>query len=204
MKKILLLSLFSLFILVSCKDNTTSPVVQNVIWPLAVDNYWEIKMINYDSLGNVASSLIDTTKVVSDSMCTSGKIYKLKFFNDSNVHYNDEYACNKSDGFYMVNKIQDSILAIMLYKYPCLQGEQYYLDSTFVKIESTNESVNVSAGVFNCYKYVIEINNGFFWGKSISYMSPGVGQILFEYYIGPNVNNYKINMRQELLSYKLY
>ncbi|MGA2298607.1 MAG: hypothetical protein ABSG15_13760 [FCB group bacterium] len=206
MKKILFLSLFSLIILVSCKDNTTSPVSQTVIWPLAVGNYWVIKISIYDSTGKSVFIQIDTMKVISDSIINSEKVYNIQLLHDTIFSFDYNYLCNRADGLYNYFNINNSFVASLVLKYSGNAGDTYISDSSTIKIDSINAIVKVPAGNFECYKYSVEYFNGFYWEKGPIYLSPGIGFIYEEYYIplNYNSNSFRLAMTWELLSYKLY
>ena len=203
MKYILLLSFVLILTLVKCKDNSTNPIDTHQIWPLKVGNFWSFRITTYDTLGGVSFSTIDTVIVYRDSTYKTGKIYYFKTLANGNFTFQDNAISNLSDGYNELTKVNDSLVANLIYKFPGNPGDTFISNGKPMVIESVNESIKVTAGNFVCYKYVAEENFDYQYIKQIVYLCPGIGEIVTELYQGNNKANANLETKIELLSYKL-
>ena len=143
---IVLIAIFSF----SCSkdDNTTNsnpiPITKD-IYPLAVGNQWIFK--------NNITSEIDTITITSSFDSNGDKIYAFYGYDDFSFDFD-----NPDQGFFYRDKdLWTYMSGIKKLFIPYTRVNGYVsLRSDSVKtltILSTNETVTVPAGTFNCYKY---------------------------------------------------
>lgn len=207
MKLIILLLAIVAILCVSCKQNPiNSPTEIKEIWPLKIGNKWITKTTQYDSLGKITSTTIDSMVVIKDTIINNERVFVLyQYFYSFSFRF---YVVNKSDGFYRINigwndKLQkDTISYDLGYKYPGNDGETYIGFRHNMKILSTNSIIDdINNESFNCYKYFDENQSQQgYWSKSL-YLSPGVGLIYSESYNRKTGGNLYLEIKTELQSY---
>ena len=193
MKKYFLILGFIL-ITISCKENIISPSNPKEIFPLNVGNNRIWKTTDYYSHGKEPFIYYDTLTVVKDTIINSINISIIKRINTlTNSNYFIWYY-NDNEGFkqYMYNiGHYDSTL---FYKYPGKVGDTFIDDGDTTTIEGINAICNINSVSYNCYKYIrYQYIMGY---KFISYVAPGVGFVLEEFYY-----NNILSQKTELISY---
>ena len=184
----------------SCKQPTEVNAEPDVIIPLKIGNLWVEKITIYDSLGNTMSTMIDTQKVINDTVIGNEKWYS----------YGTKYILftNKPDGYYMryINAYDTSYSITILWKYPAMVNESYNVQTGNFVVKSLNDNVTVPAGNFNCLQY------RFFYGSQPVRPNTGYEQDWFSPGLGPvrTLGNYVtqsgkdyVYYSAELISYKL-
>ena len=79
MKRMMLISLFILILVTSCKDDTTSPVIKPLntdeLIPLKIGNTWEYRFTEYDPEGFIIESFQNSIWIVKDSIYHGETVY---------------------------------------------------------------------------------------------------------------------------------
>jgi hypothetical protein len=197
---------FILFTAIGCKNSNNPLSAQSNlhIWPLAMGNSWTLRSEVYDSNGVLLDSSAFSFWVKKDTIINSTNCYMLFEMAIPLATYN----MNKSDGLwslYMSTSYQSSYL---IYKYPATVGDQYSAPATIdgvtatvnYKLISTNASVSVPAGNFNCYQYQYTDSSG---GINNIYLCPGVGPIKISHTLITSTSRIYMDLNAELKSYIL-
>ncbi len=186
MKIIFFCFLISCFF-VSCKNENKlvdPPIDTSQIIPLKIGNSWIHQVTQYDTLGNVITTVPETTLVISDTVINGKHAF---LFSSGDVFWNDD------SGFWM-KLYQKS--PILVYKYPANIGDYYSNNLTVICKDSLILSPK---GSFKCYGYSNSI--GMF------YICPGIGLIKEEYFqpkdISVSDTALYLFQKRELLDYKL-
>lgn len=181
--KNLAVSLFILFfIVIGCKDdnNIVNPSVETIeIIPLKVGNFWSYQTTIYDTLGSIVSTIIDSTRIISDTLINGKKYF---IFSTGVLRWNN-------DAGFWITIAYDSLL---LYKYPANVGDEY---SYNIKVICKDSSIVIPKGTFKCYGYSGSV--------AIDYVCPGLGLIKEEWYKKLFNGTKYLYQKQELISYQL-
>jgi hypothetical protein len=183
LRLILVLPLF--FIIAGCESEAdVSPVVEDVLMPLKINNKWIYAFTFYDSTGNVTSEVMTDYRIEDDSMYKDEKVYI-----DQSGH---AYA-NRQHGLWFLSDITTGDTLQLAFKYPCMTGDTYVGGSfTFlaapgetmtVTVASTDESVISGGKSYSCIKYIAEgyhTPTAMKTDRRVFYFSPKVGLILVE------------------------
>ncbi len=132
------------------------PVVvpDTFIVPLAIGNNWTSHFVEYDASGSVVDSGLTTTLVIGDSIINDSTWYLIS---DSTTFGDSSLWTNMDDGLWSWSDTTTPNAYLAL-KYPATAGESYPLfDPVTVTVESTNASVTVPAGTFECYYYRMHV-----------------------------------------------
>ena len=160
------------FLYVSCKNDSnpvaTIPVAEIV--PLKIGNSWTASQTNYDTLGNIVSSVEFTSSVTKDTTVL-GKTFFFTASGDSRP-----WRMNTDTGLVHVKYpfyFSDPPSLYLDYKYPTSVGDFFRRDDLDGKVIATNVTVQVPAGTFSCIKYE------FSYGLRLFevYVQPGVGEV---------------------------
>lgn len=179
-----LIALFGLLLPISCSDNSTKstddPIQSKDLIPLKIGNYWKYEIRTFDKDSNQIQ--FDTGELVieqeievfRDTMINGDKYYGIEHLVDKSKH---QYFANKEDGVYGFQDhfelgIDDSIS--LYFKYPASVGDIYNFIEGSIEIISTNETVKVLVGEFNCIVYKITDKKGVLVKF---YISPGTGYV---------------------------
>jgi|CZKP01.1.fsa_nt_gi hypothetical protein len=132
--------------------------INSPIYPLKVGNKWTFKDELILSDGTVLDNGTVTQTIVGETMIDGEKWFLL-----NSTAFVDQLITTRQDGIYIY--YSDIKAAVLKYKYPAYQGEQYVSgyeeflwDSdtlvTFqMTVDSTNEVVSVPGGQYTCLKY---------------------------------------------------
>lgn len=132
------------------------PVVvpDTFIVPLAIGNNWTSYFVEYNESGSVVDSGLTTTLVIGDSIIEDSTWYLIS---DSTTFGDSSLWTNMDDGLWAWSDTTTPNAYLAL-KYPATAGESYTLfDPVTVTVESTNASVTVPAGTFECYYYRMHV-----------------------------------------------
>jgi len=182
---ILCLLIICLFINSIC---TAHAKEKDEIIPLAVGNEWTYNVYNT----SWKNDTIRKMKITGDTLVNGEKWYILNTDDLENV------LC-KNDGnglWQIVSKMY--VTPNLALKYPAKVNEENKADIFTIKILSIDNDIEVLAGKFNCYSYLITNNTE---EELVMHISPGIGIIKMIY----NYQNKEIekNEYQELKSYIL-
>jgi hypothetical protein len=180
-KNFIILSLISItLIFIACNDTTTGPTDPNKeIMPVAVGNYWtfykyEWRNSNIDTV-NIKDSV---TNIVTEKIEFNGQDW---FKLGSGYLYH-----NGSLG--LIRMVYDStqpLKAINEYlyiQYPVKVGDVFVSgeQQDTMAVINTDKIITVPAGTFHCVDFQIT-SKVYDYKEYHSYMSPGVGQVMFQY-----------------------
>ena len=180
---------------VACHEtNEPSTTVQQPthLIPFAKGNSWTYSRTDYDTLGNVRSTYPYPTKMLYDTV-VGGVVWHAMLDVDLIVWYRDSTA---GVIMYPPNKL--------VYKYPATSQDsfQYAFGPQYLKVISTTERVQVSAGVFSCYTYLWKSEPTDYW-REYDYVCPGVGVIKKETYRASQTGEHLPWSISELSSYSV-
>jgi len=165
------------------------------ILPLAVGNRWIGKVMEYDSIGNVSSTRLDTLRV-TESRPYHGEIWyymNVFWYRDDTTH---RWFTNRADGLYSCDGEQFN-RPFQFVKYPAKPGDVAIQDSSTNpngggsergrEVDTTDLRITVPAGTFQSYLYRFFSTT---WGGDLSstgvgpgeYYAPTVGPILIGYF----------------------
>ncbi|MBM2815697.1 MAG: hypothetical protein HW421_2459 [Ignavibacteria bacterium] len=199
MKTKIIQTMAVIILLLSCKENSSSPSNQsNFIIPLKIGNSWNSKITELGSNGLVISTLNETDYILKDTVIGMHKVYCMKtIFNgiDNNLV---SYGLNKNDGLYSINIENGKVNEYLWYKYPCKVGDIYFRHGDTVKVEATDVEITVPAGKFRCVKY--HLYHEF---PSYFYLCPGIGPVKQEHFEYDSKGKLYMNGKIELISYSL-
>ncbi|MFH2048068.1 MAG: hypothetical protein ABIJ12_01365 [bacterium] len=191
---ILFIILFATLLALSCgKSNPQSSEVddnfKNVILPLNEGNIWSFDVSRYNATGGVIEKYSIYNSIGSDTIISNVKWYSMYFYDDNSL---EKYALlkNRVDGlwrrFYDESNAPFKSEELFL-KYPA-NVDDYYLienDTIMVTVISTDTTITVPGGTFNCYLYrfTYELINSYI--ISDLYFAPEIGWIKTDNYIDP-------------------
>lgn len=188
MKKMIMISLFILILVTSCKNDTTSPVINPLntdeLIPLKIGNTWDYEYTEYH--GSDQMKVKATTSVVSDIQY-QGERY---FLMQHTEHGTGEtmipkvYYINKSDGHYMILLEDNEEPETIKINYPTFVGDIIHEDENYkFYVEKVDHIYTTPAGKFKCIKYVqILYYDGKELERIINYIAPGIGRVADEIY----------------------
>lgn len=184
----------------SCDENSTEGNFSDNLIPFKLNNSWEYVHFLYDSSGNVISLDTAITQIVKDTVISGIRFYKY------GINSIDHYT-TKEDGvwlyfFHFVDSTEEHSL---YFKYPCKNGDTYSFTlgrpHALVSIISTNQSVEVEAGIFTCILYRFDLEG---LDSYINiFIAPGIGIVKYENYQKRTTNTIYKFAEERLLSYHL-
>lgn len=178
--------------IVSCKNSTNSPVSSGDLIPLKTDNMWIYRTTTADTLGNVRSTKVDTTKL-APSVTIQGINWYFFLGPGSTSPANATFLANQSDGVWGLD--QQRQRSFLLFQYPTIGGMEYTVwtdsikfgtDSAIIqfniKVISTSENIVGVKQSFSCCHYqpvshLINLRTGEVESQSVSdvYVASGIG-----------------------------
>jgi len=178
-----------------CSDNPVEPkpIDTSKLMPLAINNKWEYLADYKNSSGSSDRTDLLRITIESDSL-----IDTLHWFRAYNPNTNLFYL-NRSDGLWIKENLNEARLA---FKYPGTSGTIYQSGNLSVNIQAENIKISVSAGEFNCYKYVTYTTSPT-TDSIYYYFAPGYGMILRDLYQFEN-NLYHLKERWSLIGLRLH
>jgi hypothetical protein len=193
MKNTYLILVVFLFVISSCKDNSTNNSETKEFFPLAVGNYWNYQWVMFDTTGRIENdSIYLPEKVVGDTMIDGSKWFLYNILGYIGL------VKNGPNGLYGYSGNSTPLLE---YKYPALANEMCG-DSLYVI--ATNVSVSTKAGIFNCIEYQRIIYQSPIWIEDRRYIAVGIGKVKTEYYYSKDKKSYIKKGEINLVDYKLY
>jgi hypothetical protein len=184
----------------SCDDSTTNSYFATSLIPFKLNNSWESVHFLYDSSGIPFYADTHVTQIVKDTVISGTRFYKYG-------KYSIDHYTAKADGIWLYEFHLDSTEEHSLYfKYPCKKGDTYPFTlgrpHAVVSILSTNQSVQVEAGTFECILYRFDLDG--LDSYLDFYAAPGIGIVKAESYQSRRSGGtiYK-NSEERLLSYHL-
>ena len=160
----------------SCNENSTDSNSSDSLIPFKLNNSWEYSHFIYDTSGNVMGTFTATERIIKDTIISDIHFYK---YDNSARH-----LTSKQDGIWMYF-ISDTGVgeSSLYYKFPCKAGDIYNVTigrpPAVASVLSTNDTVTVEAGTFNCILYRFEFDIDHF---SNTYIAPGIGIIKHEFF----------------------
>ena len=185
MKKLIMLLIMGTMFLTNCKENSTDPSGDSVLWPFAVGNYWYFANYSYITSDPDTKEYFDTLKlIVEEEIVVENETwYKMNL--GDNLFKNDENGVwlldpDEDDQYLLENKT-------MILKYPSQVGDKWQEINDGSKYETIglNEQVNVEAGTFSCLHFVA--------------MNPYDDDYRTHLYFSPNVGYIKNKMIYEII-----
>jgi hypothetical protein len=210
MKKMMMISLLIMIMVISCKDDPTSPVIKPLntdeLIPLKIGNTWVHEYIGYD--GSKEMKIKGTTMVDSEIQYENAKHYLFKFTyqGTGETETPQVYYINKSDAFYMIILEDMEEPEIIRLNYPTFEGDIISEDENGkFFVEKVDEFFTTPAGKFKCIKYInISMYDGEEYSRNISYIAPGIGIIATErYHTNQNSGLQILEEKSILQSYQL-
>lgn len=217
-KLFLLFPLFSMLILIACKDNTVNPNTDTSFYPISVGNTWKYNFKDYDSTGILVYEGTFDEKFISARIKDGQLVYQF----DSPLNPPSPDCCdykyyyqNKADGVHRLIASDSTgywVSDYLLYKYPCMKNDIFTngsnnYDTTYVIL--LNDTVICDAGTFECivYKNVIrdleDSSLTKLLGYTYSYVSKGVGKIKFKFYRSDSSGEIYKDYEYSLINYTL-
>lgn len=189
---------FSLLLFYSgCKDTATEPTTNEQFYPLQIGNYWNYRLLKYDSLGNLTdNSIVLPERILRDTVINGEKWFLLNVMGYLSMV--DIPYINKSNGLHTWSGRNAEIV----YKYPANIGD---VCGDSLKIVGINQRTTTIAGDFTCVVYKKEkYDPTLFWIYYNTFIAPGYGKVKVEYFqsidrvkwykIGEyNLDNFKLN-----------
>lgn len=143
----------------ACEGQSAGSGIASPIYPLKVGNEWTFLQI-YSFHGTILGTDTVTEEIVGQKVIRGETWYLLK-----STNWVDQYITARQDGIYKY--FTDLDTAVLLYKYPASMGDSYnsgydsytgYDDKDTVlalpmTVDSTNVTLSVPAGQYQCYKY---------------------------------------------------
>jgi len=210
MKRIMLISLIIMFMVASCKDDTTSPDINPLntdeLVPLKIGNTWDYEYTDYDGSDQMKVNV--TTTVVSDIQYQGER----HFLMQHTEHATGEskipqvYHINKADAYYMILLEDNEEPETVKFNYPTFTGDIIHEDEYYkYYVEKVDHIYTTPAGMFKCIKYVyIWYLNGNEFGRFINYFAPGIGKVATEIYGTTTLSGiHNLEKKYILLSYEL-
>ena len=175
-----------------CPPDVIVPVIQ----PLAIGNYWNTDVTEYNESGQVIAQYPATGEVVADSIIADTTWYLMT---GASIGLGTSLWTNKEDGAWMWT---DSVgqPQVLMMKFPATPGESYPAYQITVTVESVSAMVTVPAGVFECHYYRAHIPIFGTVGKI--WTAPDIGVVRAEEY-GLSLFGTYLSREVELLDYSL-
>jgi len=155
----------AIFMLSSCKkSNLVGASSDQQIWPLKTGDLWDYQVASYDTAGIVNGGGTLSLSITSDTVVAGETWYRLSG-DTGNFFYTE-----RSNGFWIMSNGSQALFL----KYPGSAGESWNCYSDSVSVQSTDTSVSVPLGTYNCYMYRL-----FYSSKPVEdyYLSIGVGMV---------------------------
>jgi hypothetical protein len=162
----------------SCREKSTEPEIEEVgvLMPLKIGNSWSYGTGDYtpgDTATYAYSAEINRSITIRDTT-----YYELKGISNGDIL---DLVKNTDEGLFLYKYYQSTgkILCILFFKYPIETGVTYNFFSQAYgecNIEITKQLVDVYAGQFECYVYIVQ-----YWQRAPAYYyCPNIGQIAYE------------------------
>jgi hypothetical protein len=186
----------------SCKEkqSTEASGDSGVIMPLKEGNTWVFHYTFFDTLGNITSTMVDSTTIGRDTVIDGETWYRTHV--SSMYHYT-----NRADGYYL--RVQDygaNAQISRLKQYPARVNDSIPSGSTYIVVASVSDQITVGAGGFSCYQYRWNYN-GYAGQPSPGYRQewycPNVGPVKYVGHLRTQSGRDYINFSGELNSYHL-
>ena len=205
MKRSLLL-IFAIPVLLAagCNNGTGPPAQSPQIMPLAIGNEWIGQVTEYNTQGNPDSTRLDTLRILKSEVVNGETWYYMNVFWIYGADTNHGWFTNRSDGLYTCDS-EHFAQSYRYAKYPATPGEWVvilqndsgppgYWSIYGRTVDTTNLSVTVPAGIFQCDVYSI-VSASQDWDVLTSvatpgeYYSPNVGLVQFGYFNPDGTHN---------------
>jgi len=206
MRKLSIVLLFLFFIIVSCsKDNPTSTNSNaggKFIWSLKIGNFWNYLITNYDSLGNVIRTNMDSIVIVKDSTINSEQVFYMATYRDKKLYFAG-FVQNRNDGYYVIDLSGGFPSFFHFYKFKGSAGDKYMNGNQEMVINSINSSVSLISKNFICYEYFQESKFMDKYTKQNVYLAPDNGLIKSVSYEQMKGGKLYMKDKQEITGYSL-
>ncbi len=191
MRYLRMIAILAVVLLVGCGEDKPCCHVPSTILPLELGKQWVGTVTDYDSLGGIHYIDTVTFVITRDTIISGQRWFIREGINEGPNKGGDSYVggysllAERGDGIWTYYGDQSTVEQCLLYKYPVTAGDSYsYCDNTDMTITvlSTNESVSVPAGDYQCYCYQMQFDFGDFTATEVMYLAPNVGMVKLEGY----------------------
>ncbi len=209
-------------LLLSCSDDIVNTKEESPLVPLAVGNFWQYQLVEYDLLLSNPATVLDTmTLAITRSYWQEigGKqtaLYILKEYESAGEQggwaADSSIVFNEGSSYMMIDPEGRLVPhTIMIAKYPVSQGETWnYVECYNGSCDSIGVKIVTPLGTFDCHQFV------YYWdgscpneaplkarallddGRSGDYYAPGIGRVI----AGATTINGTTVRRWELIAFR--
>jgi hypothetical protein len=186
-----MIAILAVILPAGCGKDKPCGHVTSTILPLELGKQWVGTVTDFDSQGAV--NYIDTMAFVitRDTIISGERWFIREGINEGPNKDGDSYVggysilAERGDGIWTHMSDSTTDWECLLHKYPAAAGDSYFYcgDSALtIAVLSTNESVSVPAGNYQCYCYRMQYNFSDFTAAEVMYLAPDIGMVKLEGY----------------------